>query len=311
LAPGLKTIEDATEIRRRILSAFERAEREADRERLRALLTFVVIGGGPTGVELAGQLAEIARDTLRHDFRHINPSEARILLLEASDRILPPYPPTLSARATAALARLGVTVWTGALVTDIRPGVVTVRRGERSEAIPTHTVLWAAGVEWSPLGRVLAQKTGAEVDRAGRVIVEADLSLRGHPDVFVIGDLACCRGPDGAPLPGVAPVAMQQGQYVARVIEQRLHGRTLPPFRYTDRGNMATIGRGAAVADLHWIRLSGTPAWLAWLFVHLMFIVQFHNRLLVLVQWAWSYVTRNRSARLITGEDRDAEGRAP
>jgi NADH dehydrogenase len=302
LAPGLKTIEDATEIRRRLFSAFEFAEREPDRERMHALLTFVIVGGGPTGVELAGALAEIARDTLRHDFRRINPREARIVLLEATDRILPPYPPQLSAKAAAALARLGVTVWTGALVTDIQPEVVTIRRGEQTERIPAHTILWAAGVEASPLGRVLAQKTGAEVDRAGRVVVEPDLSVRNHPEVFVIGDLATCRGRDGKPLPGVAPVAMQQGHYVARLIESRLRGRTLPPFRYHDRGNMATIGRGAAVADLHWMWLSGSLAWWAWLLIHLMNIVQFHNRLLVLVQWAWSYITRNRAARLITGK---------
>ncbi len=302
-APSLKSIEDATEIRRRIFSAFEFAEREADSQRLQALLTFVVVGGGPTGVELAGAVGEIARDTLRHDFRRIDPSKARILLVEGTDRILPPYPPALSAKAAAALARLGVTVRTGTLVTDVQAEAVTVRRGDQIERIPTYTVLWAAGVEASPLGRILGQKTGAQLDRAGRVVVAPDLTLPGHPEIFVIGDLASCRGPDGKPLPGVAPVAMQQGHYAARLIAERLHGRSLPPFRYHDRGDMATIGRGDAVADLHWVRLSGTLAWLAWLLIHLLYIMQLHNRLLVLVQWAWSYVTRNRSARLITGKD--------
>jgi NADH dehydrogenase len=301
-APGLKTIEDATDIRRRVFSAFEFAERETNADRLHALLTFVVVGGGPTGAELAGALAEIARQTLRNDFRRIDPRQARILLLEAADRILPPYPPKLSAKAAASLTRLGVTVQTDTMVTDVRAEAVTVRRGNEVAVIPTYTVLWAAGVDASPLGRLLAQKTGAELDRAGRVLVAPDLTLPGRPEIFVIGDLACYRQPDGKPLPGVAPVAMQQGLYAARLIQERLRGRSLPPFRYHDRGNMATIGRGAAVADLHWIWLSGTLAWLAWLLIHLLYIVQLHNRLLVLVQWAWSFATLNRAARLITGE---------
>ncbi|MGH7352885.1 MAG: NAD(P)/FAD-dependent oxidoreductase [Candidatus Methylomirabilales bacterium] len=302
LAPGLKTIEDATEIRRRILLAFEAAEREGDPEKLRGWLTFVIVGGGPTGVELAGAVGEIAKHTLARDFRAINPADARIVLVEGMDRVLPPYPPTLSVRAEAALKRLGVTVRTGAMVTDIQPDVVTVRSGERSERIPTRTVLWAAGVQASTLGNILASATGATVDRAGRVVVEPDLSLAGHPEIFVIGDLAHFGHQTGKPLPGVAPVAMQQGRYVATLIMRRLRGETMPPFRYRDHGNMATIGRAEAVADLGWVHFSGFPAWLAWLFIHLINLVEFQNRVLVLIQWAWNYVTWNRYARLITGE---------
>jgi NADH dehydrogenase len=302
LAPGLKTIEDATEMRRRILLAFEAAERIADPER-RAWLTFVVVGAGPTGVELAGTLGEIANDTLRHNFRHINPADAHILLIEGADRVLPPYPPQLSAKAEAALARLGVTVWTKASVTDIQPDGVTIRRGNQTERVATHTVLWAAGVLASPLGGALAKATGAELDRAGRVVVQPDLTLPNHPEIFVIGDLAHVRHQSGQPLPGVAPVAIQQGRYVADLIQRRLRGQTLPPFRYRDYGNMATIGRAAAVADLGWIRFSGFFAWLAWLFIHLINLLLFHNKVLVFLQWTVNYFTRNRSARLITGEN--------
>ncbi len=303
LAPGLKTIEDATAIRRGILLAFEAAERESSPEKLRAWLTFVIVGAGPTGVELAGALGEIANDTLRHDFRTINPAEARILLLEAADRVLPPYPPDLSASAQASLARLGVTVRTGVAVTGIEPDAVTIRAGHQTESIPARTVLWAAGVQASPLSRILAQATGAAVDGAGRVIVEPDLSLPGHPEIFVIGDMCNFSHQTGRALPGVAPVAMQQGRYVANLIQRRLHGGSIPPFRYQDKGNMATIGRAAAVVDLHWLRFSGHLAWLAWLFIHLINIVEFENRLLVMLQWAWNYFTRNRAARLITGEN--------
>lgn len=302
-APGLKTIEDATEIRRRILLAFEAAERELDAERRRALLTFVIVGGGPTGVELAGAIGELAHHTLRGNFHHINPAEARILLVEGADRILPPYPPKLSAKAAKALARLGVDVRTGAVVTDVQSEVVTIRSGTASTDVPAHTVLWAAGVEASPLGRVLAQSTGAALDRAGRVVVQPDLTLPGHPEVFVIGDLANFGHQTGKPLPGVAPVAMQQGRYAADLIQQRLRGQTLPPFHYKDRGNMTTVGGTAAVVDLGWVQFSGFLAWLTWLFVHLMNLVQFGNRVLVLMQWAGNYLTRNRSARLITGEN--------
>ena len=301
-APGLKTIEDATEIRRRILFAFEAAERESDPEVVRSWLTFVIVGGGPTGVELAGTLGELTQDTLRHNFRHINPTESRILLVEGTDRILPAYPAELSAKATAALARLGVSVRTGATVTDVQSDAVILRSNEQSEQLATRTVIWAAGVQASPLGRLLATATGVELDRAGRVIVAPDLSVPGHPDIFVIGDLAHYRNQHGQPLPGVAPVAMQQGHYVAEVIRHRLRGQTLPLFQYHDRGSMAIVGRAEAVADVSGWRFSGLLAWLAWLFIHLIQLVEFENRFLVLIQWAWNYFTRNRSARLITGE---------
>lgn len=301
LAPGLKTIEDATEIRRRILVAFEEAEREPDPDKVRTWLTFVIVGAGPTGVELAGTLAELAKDTLKNDFRHINPAEARIVLLEGTDRILPPYPPQLSAKATAALTRLGVSVRTGATVTDIQPDAATIRYGGNSEHIPTHTVLWAAGVQASPLGRILATATATELDRAGRVMVAPDLSLPGHPEIFVIGDLAHCRTHTGQPLPGVAQVAMQQGRYVAESVQRRLRGETIPPFHYQDHGNMAIVGRAQAIADFGGLHFSGFFAWLAWLFIHLINLVEFENRVLVSIQWAWNYFTRNRSARLITG----------
>ena len=304
LAPGLKTIEDATRMRGRILLAFERAERETESERIRALLTFVLVGGGPTGVELAGALAEIARDTLAHEFDAIDPAHARILLVEGAERILPTYPPDLSAKALAALARLGVEVWTGARVTDIRSDGVTLARGEVQEWLPTGTVLWAAGVQGSPLGGALARATGVAADRSGRVAVGPDLAIPGHPEILVIGDLAHCRGETGQPLPGVAQVAMQQGAYAARRIQDRLAGRPTPPFRYRDYGSMATIGRHAAVAEIVGIRFAGYLAWLAWLFIHLMQLVQFQNRLLVFLQWAWGYFTYNRAARLITETER-------
>lgn len=300
LAPGLKSIEDATAIRGRVLSAFESAECEPDPDKRRSWMTFIVVGAGPTGVELAGALGELSRYTLRKNFRAINPADAQILLLEGTDRVLPPFPPQLSTKAAAALVRLGVTIQTGTIVTNVREDGVSVRHKDQSEEIAARTVLWAAGVQASPLGQVLAKATGASLDRAGRVIVQPDLSISGHPEVFVIGDLAHCGQANGQPLPGVAQVAMQQGHYVARLIQQRLEGKTLPPFRYHDRGSMASIGRNAAVADLGWVYLSGFPARLIWLFIHVLYIAQFQNRLLVLCQWCWNYVTRNRSARLIT-----------
>jgi NADH:ubiquinone reductase (H+-translocating) len=300
LAPGLKTIEDATEIRSRILLAFEKAEREPDEEARRAWLTFVVVGAGPTGVELAGALGEIANDTLRHDFRRIDPSTARIFLVEGSDRVLPPYPPDLSAKAEEALIRMKVRPMLGALVTGIDETGVTVRRGNEIEHIPARTVLWAAGVQASPLGRTLAERAGAKLDRVGRVIVEPDLTIAGHPEILVIGDLANFAHQTGKPLPGVAPVAMQQGRYAAKLVRGRLSGKTLEPFHYWDKGSLATIGRAAAVADFGRIHIDGYLAWLTWLFVHLMYLVEFDNRLLVLIQWAYNYFTRNRGARLIT-----------
>ncbi|MBP1774239.1 MAG: FAD-dependent oxidoreductase [candidate division NC10 bacterium] len=300
LAPGLKTIEDAIEIRRRILIAFERAERASDQGRIRSLLTFVVVGGGPTGVELAGALAEIARDTLSHEFRSIDPSHARILLVEGSPRVLSAYPPDLSEKAVRSLRRLGVEVRTGGVVTDIQPDAIVMRSGEQTERIPAATVLWGAGVQASPFSKVLAETAGATLDRAGRVDVEPDLSLPGHPEILVIGDQARFAHELDSPLPGVAQVAMQQGAYAARLIRNRLRGRTTPPFRYRDYGTMATIGRHAAVADICGVRFAGYVAWLAWLCIHLVQLVQFENRLLVFAQWAWNYFTFNRAARLIT-----------
>jgi NADH:ubiquinone reductase (H+-translocating) len=302
-APGLKTVDDATDMRRRILLAFETAERELDPDKLSAFLTFVIVGGGPTGAELAGALGEIANDTLRRDFRKIDPSKARIILVEGTDRVLPSYPPSLSAEGRKMLERLGVTVRTDAMVTDIHKESVTVREGDRSETIPTRTILWAAGVLGSPLGRILSKEAGATLDRAGRVIVEPDLTVPGHPEIFVIGDLASFSHQTGKPLPGVAQPAIQQGRYVARAIEHRLRGAPIKPFHYVDKGNLATIGRGAAVADLNWLRISGMPAWLMWIFVHLLYIVEFQNRLLVFMQWAWLYFSYDRSARLITGKN--------
>jgi NADH dehydrogenase len=300
-APGLKTIEDATGIRRRILLAFEEAETTRDPARKRELLTFVIVGAGPTGAELAGALAEIARKTLRDDFRTIDPAEARILLVEAGPRVLPAYPDDLSGKARAALESLGVDVLLGTSVTDVTAGGVAVTREGRTETIAAATVVWAAGIAASPLGKALAEASGAETDRAGRVRVEPDLTIPGHPEIFVIGDLAALAGKDGKQLPGVAPVAMQQGRHVARTIRARLEGTDPPgPFRYRDKGSMATIGRGRAVAALGFVHVAGYPAWLAWLFIHLMYLVQFGNRVLILVQWAWNYLTWNRSARLIT-----------
>ena len=302
-APGLKTIEDATEIRRRILMAFEMAERESDPKKIREWLTFVVVGGGPTGVELAGALAEIGYCTMRNEFRSINPRDAQIVLLEGQDRLLPFYPTVLSSKAQAQLEQIGVTIRTDVTVTDIQSDAVTLRRGNETEAIPTRTVLWGAGMRASPLGKALASAAGVPVDRQGKVPVEPDLSVSGHPEIFVIGDLANFIHQTGDPLPGIAPVAMQQGRYVAKLIQARLGGTTQPPFHYRDYGTMATIGRARAVAMIGPLRLSGFLAWLAWLFIHLLYIVEFQNRLLILLQWAWNYLTWNRAARLITRED--------
>jgi NADH dehydrogenase len=307
LAPGLKSIEDATDVRRRILSAFERAERCNDPVQRQALLTFVVVGGGPTGVELAGAVGEVAHGTLRGNFRSINPAHARILLIEGLDRILSTYAPKLTAKAVKALSRLGVTVRTGTVVTDVQTDRVSLRSSEKTEVISTHTVLWGAGVEASPLAKALATAIGTEVDRLGRVAVQADLSLPGHPEVFVIGDMANYSHQGGKPLPGLAPVAMQQGSYVADLIQRRLRGAAPLTFRYRDRGTMATIGRCAAVAEVGGLRFSGLFAWLIWLFVHILYLIEFQNRILVMFQWGWNFFTRNRAARLITGEDPQAK----
>lgn len=310
-APGLKTIEDATRLRRRILRAFEQAELEPDPRRQREWLTFVVVGAGPTGVELAGALGEIANDTLRRDFRSIDPTSARILLVEAAGQILPTYPHGLAAKAQRGLERLGVGVWTGCLVTELGANSLAVRRSDRSdrseriERIATRTVLWAAGVRASPLGERLAEQARVELDRVGRVPVGPDLSLRGHPEVFVVGDLAHALDASGQPLPGTAAVAQQQGRYVADRLRERHEGRGTAPFTYRHKGSLATVGRGFAVADFGRLHLSGYAGWLSWLGVHLMMLTEFENRLLVLVQWAWSYWTRNRSVRLIVGNDNE------
>ncbi|AFZ12274.1 NADH dehydrogenase (ubiquinone) [Crinalium epipsammum PCC 9333] len=302
VAPGLKTVEDALEMRRRIFMAFEAAEKESNPEKRRAWLTFVVVGGGPTGVELAGALAEIAYSTLKNDFRNIDTTEAQILLLEGIDRILPPYPPELSAKTEASLVDLGVTVRTKTLVTNIENDVVTIRQGEQIEEIPAKTILWAAGVKASRMGQVLAKSTGAELDRTGRVVVQPDLSVAGHPNIFVIGDLANLADKDGKPLPGVAPVAIQEGKYVANLIKSRLTAKSLPAFCYQDYGSLAVIGRNAAVINLPFLRLTGFIAWLIWLFVHIYYLIEFDNKVVVFIQWGWNYLTRKRGARLITGK---------
>ena len=291
-APSLKTLEDALEIRRRVLLAYEFAERETDGAEQRALLTFVVVGGGPTGVELAGALAEISRQTIARDFRVIDPTRARIVLVEGGARVLASFPEPLSRRARHSLERIGVEVRTGATVTRVTADAVWLG----SEQIRTRTVLWAAGVAASPLARTL----GVPLDRAGRVPVEADLSIAGHPEAFVIGDMSVWRDPSGAALPGLAPVAIQQGRRAADNVLRRLSGRPTLAFRYRDRGTMATIGRAAAVAVVGRVQLSGLIAWLAWLLVHIMFLIGFRNRFLVIFEWAWAYISWQRGARLIT-----------
>jgi NADH dehydrogenase len=303
-APGLKTIEDATEIRRRILSAFEQAEMETNPEKRKALLTFVVVGAGPTGVEMAGSISEIAQLTLRDNFRNINPADARVILVEGVERVLPTYPTMLSQKALDTLKKHAIEVRTQSFVTDIGPEQVVLKVGDQLETIATKTVIWATGVIGSPLGKLLAEKTGAELDKQGRLLVQPDLSVPGHPEIFVIGDLAHYEQ-DGKPLPGVAQVAMQGGAYVAEIIQKRLKGEAVEavekPFHYTNFGNLATIGWTSAVADLPFrIRLWGFAGWLFWVFVHLMKIVEFENRVSVFVQWVFNYFTRNRSARLIT-----------
>jgi NADH dehydrogenase len=292
-APGLKTIDDALEIRRRVLLAFEAAERESDPERQKTLLTFVIVGGGPTGVELAGALSEIARQTMIRDFRRIDPSRARVILVEGKDRVLPTYPPDLSEKARKQLEGLGVEVITGAVVSALEEGTVSI--GE--QVIAARTVLWGAGVKASPL----AASLGVPLDRAGRVLVEPDLTIPGHKDVFVVGDLAAVKQYDCSFVPGVAPAAIQMGQHTARNLQRAVEGQPLRAFQYRDKGSLATIGRAAGVADLGRIRLSGFVAWFAWLAIHIFFLIGFRNRFLVFTQWAWAYVTYQRGARLITG----------
>ena len=293
-APGLKTIEDALEMRRRILLAYELAEREAALTGHHQPLNFVVVGAGPTGVELAGTLAEIARKSLPEDFRNIQPAKTRVLLIEAGPSVLSAYPNDLRQSAVKQLQNLGVEVRTNSAVTNVRPGAVCI--GE--QVVPAAAVLWAAGVSASPLGAAL----GAQVDRAGRVLVEPDLSVSGHREVFVIGDLASMKDAAGKPLAGVAPVAMQQGRCVARQVAADLAGNPRQKFHYVDKGSLATIGRAAAVAQFGKVHISGFLAWLSWWFIHILFLIGFRNRLVVMFQWAWSYFTYDRSARLITGE---------
>jgi NADH:quinone reductase (non-electrogenic) len=305
LAPDVKTLENALEVRRRILTAFEAAEYEPDPDTRAAWLTFVVVGAGPTGVELAGQIAEIARDTLHRDFRTIDTRAARVLLVEMADRVLTSFPPRLSQRASRALEHLGVTPLTGHRVVDITAeGVTLAADSGPAEHVPARTVVWAAGVVASELAGLLAAEAGAAVDKAGRVAVEPDLTLPGHSEVIALGDMVQVHDAAGkpVPLPGLAPVAMQQGRYAGRAIRERLDGRQPKPFHYRDKGNLATIGRAKAVADIKGLQLSGFVAWLAWLLVHIFYLIGFQNRLLVFIRWVISFVTRGRGERLITTE---------
>jgi len=304
-APGLKSIDDAIEVRRRILIAFEAAEREAVEERRAEWMTFVVVGGGPTGVELAGALGEIANDTLKQDFRSINPSSSRILLVEALDRILPTYPEGRSRSATRQLERLGVTVMTGTKVVDVDARSVRVAVGKKEEAIPARTVLWAAGVLASTFARTVADAAGAETDKSGRVLVTPELTIPGHPEIFVIGDAAVQPWKPDRPVPGVAQGAIQPGRHVGRTILRRLRGEATPPFRYQDRGDVAVIGRLSGVTNIPWLgpfgQTGGFLAWLLWLGIHITYLIGFANRVVVSVRWAWSFFTHGRSSRLITG----------
>ena len=305
-APGLKSIDDATEIRRRILIAFEAAEREADPARRAEWMTFVIVGGGPTGVELAGALGEIANDTLRNDFRSIDPRDARIILVEALERVLPPYPPDRSASAKRQLERLGVTVRTGTRVVDIGAAYVRVASAAGEEKIPARTVLWAAGVLASSFGRAVAKALGAETDRAGRILVGPDLTVPGHPEVIVVGDAAVQPWKSGRPVPGVAQGGIQGGKYAAAAIRRRLSGQPVPAFRYSDRGDVAVIGRLAGVTNIGWLgpfgRQGGFLAWMLWLGIHIVYLIGFANRIVVVTRWAWSFLTHGRGSRLITGQ---------
>jgi NADH dehydrogenase len=308
-APSLKTVEEATAIRHKILYAFEWAERATTEAEAREWLTFVIVGGGATGLELAGALAEIANETLKHDFRRINPTEARIILMEGGDRVLASYPPDLSAKAEELVKKLGVEVSKGVMVTGIDANGVTYKKGETVERLVAKTVLWAGGVTMTSFGNKLAEQTHSETDRSGRIKVNPDLSIPTYPNIYVTGDLANVAGKDGKPLPGVAQVAIQGGAYAAKTIGKRLQGETdIKPFEYFDKGDMAVIGRASAVANIFGFHVSGLPAWLIWLFIHLMYIVEFQNRVLVFIQWGFEYLTFSRGARLITGSaDTDAD----
>lgn len=301
-APGLKTVEHALTMRRRIFSAFERAELETDPERRKALMSFIVVGAGPTGVELAGAVGELAHRTMTRDFRNIDPRVARILLVEGAPEVLPCYPPKLRAAAQAMLEELGVTVLTDAFVEGIEPGKVIMRSGGNLTTTYAETILWAAGVRASAFGEVLAAKTDASLDEDGKVLVEPDLSLPGHPEIFVIGDLAHCEQADGEAVPGVAPAAIQQGRYVARLLKRRAKDKPTKAFKYFNKGAMAVIGRNRAVADLHWLQFGGLFAWMLWAFVHIWSLIGNEQRIRVFAQWAWKYFNRRTGDRLITGE---------
>ena len=302
-APGIKSVDDALEVCSKVFLAFEMAERATNEIQRRTWLTFVIVGGGPTGVELAGALGETALHTLKTNFRSIHPEEVRILLFEGMDHILPVYPPDLEEKAVVSLQKLGVDVQTGTMVTALNGNSVTVKAGEDEKHISTSTILWAAGVQASPLGKVLHERTGVEMDKKGRLMVEPDLTLKGHPEIFVIGDLANYPYQTGKPLPGVAQPAMQEGAYAARLIQARLEGRSLEqPFHYKDKGNLATIGRMSAVADLGKLKFGGFTAKLLWIFVHLWYITEFENKALVFLQWAWNFLTMSQRARLIVGK---------
>jgi NADH dehydrogenase len=301
-APSLKSIEEATRMRHKLLYAFERAERADTQAEERAWLTFVIVGAGATGLELAGALAEIAHHTLKHDFRRIRPQEARIILMEGGPRVLAPYPEDLSAKAEKLLKDLGVEIMVGAFVTNIDAEFVSYKHGDSYGTLPARTVFWAGGVTSTPLARKVAERLHAETDRNGRFKVNPDLTAPNHPEIFILGDLALSSDTKGNPLPGVAQVAIQGGRYAAKLIKARLAGRTLPPFKYFDKGDMAVIGRAAAVANIFGVHVSGFLAWFIWLFIHLIYIVEFQSRIIVLIQWGFLYLTFNRTARLITGE---------
>jgi len=303
IAPGLKTVEDAIEMRRQIFSAFEAAEKESDPAKRRALLTFVIVGGGPTGVELSGAIAELAYQTLKEDFRNIDTAETKILLLQGGDRILPHIAPELSKVAIESLQKLGVIIHTQTRVTNIENDIVTFKQNGELTEIPSKTILWAAGVQGSALGKILAERTDVECDFSARVVVEPDLTIKDYKNIFVIGDLANFSHQNGKPLPGVAPVAKQQGEYVGKLIKRRLQGRTLPEFKYNDVGSLAMIGQNLAVVDLGFIKLTGFIAWVFWLVIHIYFLIEFDTKLVVVIQWAWNYITRNRRSRLITGKE--------
>jgi NADH:quinone reductase (non-electrogenic) len=317
-APSLKTVEEATAIRHKILYAFEWAERSATAAEVHAWLTFVIVGAGATGLELAGALAEIANETLKNDFRRINPRDARIILMEGGNRVLSAYPPDLSEKAEILVKRLGVEVMKGVMATAIDENGVTYKRGDTTERLAAKTVLWAGGVVATTFGNKLAQRTKAETDRSGRIKVNPDLTIPNYPDIFVVGDLATAQGKDGKPVPGVAQAAIQGGGYAANTIRARLKGKKdVPPFHYFDKGDMAVIGRAAAVADIFGLHFWGLPAWLIWLFIHLLYIVEFQSRVVVFIQWGFEYLTFSRGARLITGEGggdlkgQSAAGKAP